>query len=447
MLDGLPRIAVPTLVVVGSEDAPFLAAADYMTAKIPQARKVVIPGAGHAPNVDQPELFDAELQRVPDRDHGRGEDWHDRRTLRLTSAADLDRRSAPSWPSGYGSTGIRRCRCATGASCCWQSGWAVPSWPRRWHGRGLPAWADELVGSELLRLGAVGIPVGSGTWLAAPTILAHGSDDVRDRLLRPTLTGEQTWCQLFSEPGAGSDLAGLSTSAVLDGDTWVINGQKVWNTSAHHADLGMLLARTDRDVPKHQGITYFVLPMKQPGVEVRQLRQMNFHASFNEVFLTDARIPKDNVIGAVGQGWTAALTTLAYERRFSALRRPGYSPAAGPGARRGAGRGRRSFRHLLLVPAAGRPAGPGHRARAGSGRRRRPGHPPGHRATAHAAPGQHLDRGAGARRPSARRASRCRGIDRQAGGQQHRARVRQGARDDRGREGDADGAGLGARRA
>ncbi len=209
------------------------------------------------------------------------------------------------------------------------SGWAVPSWPERWHGRGLPAWADDLVGSELLRLGAVGVPVGSGTWLAAPTILAHGSDDLRDRLLAPILTGEQTWCQLFSEPGAGSDLAGLSTSAVLDGDSWVVSGQKVWNTSAHHADMGMLLARTDWSVPKHQGITYFALPMHQRGVEVRQLRQMNFHASFNEVFLTDARIPAGNVIGEVGQGWTAALTTLAYERRFSALRRPAYSPAPG----------------------------------------------------------------------------------------------------------------------
>jgi len=209
------------------------------------------------------------------------------------------------------------------------SGWAVPSWPQRWHGRDLPAWAEELVGSELLRLGAVGVPVGSGTWLAAPTILAHGSDELRDRLLAPILTGEQTWCQLFSEPGAGSDLAGLSTSAVLDGDSWVVNGQKVWNTSAHHADMGMLLARTDWSVPKHHGITYFALPMRQRGVEVRQLRQMNFHASFNEVFLTDARIPVGNVIGEVGQGWKAALTTLAYERRFSALRRPAYSPAPG----------------------------------------------------------------------------------------------------------------------
>ena len=209
------------------------------------------------------------------------------------------------------------------------SGWAVPSWPARWHGRDLPAWADELVAGELIGLGAVGLPVGSGTWLAAPTILAHGSDELRERLLGPILTGQQTWCQLFSEPGAGSDLAGLSTSAVLDGDSWVINGQKVWNTSAHHADMGMLLARTDADVPKHNGITYFALPMHQPGVEVRQLRQMNFHASFNEVFLTDARVPRHNVIGGVGQGWQAALTTLAYERRFGALRRPDYSPRPG----------------------------------------------------------------------------------------------------------------------
>jgi alkylation response protein AidB-like acyl-CoA dehydrogenase len=209
------------------------------------------------------------------------------------------------------------------------SGWAVPSWPPRWYGRGLPGWADELVATELVRLGAVGAPVGSGTWLAAPTILAHGSDELRGRLLRPTLTGELTWCQLFSEPGAGSDLAGLSTSAVLDGDGWVINGQKLWSTSAHHADMGMLLARTDGELPKHQGISYFALPMHQPGVDVRPLRQMNFHASFNEVFLTQARVPHANVVGEAGQGWAAALTTLAYERRFAALRRPDYSPAPG----------------------------------------------------------------------------------------------------------------------
>jgi alkylation response protein AidB-like acyl-CoA dehydrogenase len=210
-----------------------------------------------------------------------------------------------------------------------RSGWAVPSWPERWHGKGMPAWADDLVAAELLRLGAVGTPVGSGMTLAAPTILAHGPDHVRERFLPTILTGEETWCQLFSEPGAGSDLAGLSTSAVLDGDEWVINGQKVWTTSAHHADLGLLLARTDWNAPKHRGLSYLAIGMKQPGVLVRPLRQMNFHQSFNEVFFTDARVPRENVIGEVGNGWTVALTTLAYERRFGAMRRPSYDPRPG----------------------------------------------------------------------------------------------------------------------
>ncbi len=209
------------------------------------------------------------------------------------------------------------------------AGWAAPSWPERWGGRGLPAWADEVVGDELVAAGAVGQPIGSGMLLAAPTILAHGPDEVRDAFLLPTLTGAQTWCQLFSEPGAGSDLAGLTTRAELDGDEWVVNGQKVWNTSAHHADLGMLVARTDWDVPKHAGLTYFVLPMHQPGIEVRPLRQMNEHQSFNEVFLADARVPAANVVGEVGDGWRAALTTLAFERRFGMFGRPSY--ADGPG--------------------------------------------------------------------------------------------------------------------
>ncbi len=197
-----------------------------------------------------------------------------------------------------------------------EAGWAVPSWPARWYGRDLPAWADAVVHDEIRRAGAVAsVPSG----LAGPTILEQGPDATRERFLRPLLTGEEVWCQLFSEPAAGSDLAGLTTTAVLDGDEWVVNGQKVWNTSAHHADLGMLLARTDWDAPKHQGITYFVLPMHQPGVEVRPLRQMNHHASFNEVFLTEARIPRGWVVGEVGQGWSAALATLAHERRFGAI--------------------------------------------------------------------------------------------------------------------------------
>src|SRR5688572_4702727 len=199
------------------------------------------------------------------------------------------------------------------------SGWAVPSWPERWFGKGMPAWADDVVRREVQRCGAVATVAAGPAGLAGPTILEQGPDLVRERFLRPLLTGEEVWCQLFSEPSAGSDLAGLTTTAVLDGDEWVVNGQKVWSTSAHHADLGMLLARTDWDAPKHAGITYFVLPMKQAGVEVRPLRQMNLHSSFNEVFLTDARIPRGWVVGEVGQGWTAALATLAHERRFGAL--------------------------------------------------------------------------------------------------------------------------------
>jgi len=209
------------------------------------------------------------------------------------------------------------------------SGWAVPSWPARWGGRDLPRWAEDVVARALAAAGAVGLPLGVGPGLAAPTILEHGPDALRERLLAPTMTGELTWCQLFSEPDAGSDLAALTTTARLDGDEWVVSGQKVWNTSAHHADVGLLVARTDWDVPKHNGLTYFVLPMRQPGVEVRPLRQMNEHRSFNEVFLSDARVPRDHVVGEVGAGWRVALTTLAFERRFGAMARPSFAPSAG----------------------------------------------------------------------------------------------------------------------
>jgi alkylation response protein AidB-like acyl-CoA dehydrogenase len=200
------------------------------------------------------------------------------------------------------------------------SGWACPTWPTEWYGRGLPAAVEEVVSAEFARIGAVRTPPGVGMGLAAPTILEHGSDSLKALLLRPTITGEKVWCQLFSEPGSGSDLAGLTTRAVRDGDEWIINGQKVWNTSAHHADYGMLLARTNWDVPKHRGLTYFALPMRQPGVEVRPLRQSNGYSSFNEVFFTDARVSNDLVIGQVDQGWTVALTTLAHERRLDLSR-------------------------------------------------------------------------------------------------------------------------------
>ena len=197
------------------------------------------------------------------------------------------------------------------------SGWGCPSWPVEWFGRGLSAADSDLVQDEFRRAGAVGVAQGGGTTLAAVTLLEHGSDEQKQYLLRPIITGEDTWCQLFSEPGSGSDLAGLTTRADRDGDEWILNGQKVWTTSAHHARYGMLLARTDWGVSKHGGITYFVLEMQQPGVVVRPLRQMNGHASFNEVFLTDARVSQANVVGGVGNGWTVALTTLAHERRLA----------------------------------------------------------------------------------------------------------------------------------
>jgi alkylation response protein AidB-like acyl-CoA dehydrogenase len=211
------------------------------------------------------------------------------------------------------------------------SGWAVPTWSERWYGRGLPAWADQVVADELRSAGAVGPPIGAGMSLAAPTLLAHGSDELNERLLRPTLTGELTWCQLFSEPDAGSDLAGLTTTATRDGDEWRVSGQKLWSTSAHHADVGMLLARTAWDVPKHRGISYFVLPMRQPGVEVRPILQMNGHASFNEVFLADARIPATNLVGAPGDGWRIARTTLRHERSFATVRRPRFDGSGAMG--------------------------------------------------------------------------------------------------------------------
>jgi alkylation response protein AidB-like acyl-CoA dehydrogenase len=171
---------------------------------------------------------------------------------------------------------------------------------------------NERLGQAKAPSAAARNPIGYG--MGAPTILTHGSDEQRHRYLRPLFTGEEIWCQLFSEPGAGSDVASLSTTAMADGDEWIVNGQKVWTTLAHLSRFGMIVARTNPDLPKHKGMTYFVIDMHAPGVEVRPLRQMTGEAEFNEVFMSDVRIPDAERLGDVGEGWRVALTTLMNER-------------------------------------------------------------------------------------------------------------------------------------
>ncbi len=197
------------------------------------------------------------------------------------------------------------------------AGLAWISFPEGLGGLGAPRALQPVVDTAFAEAGAPDndpLRIGIGLGMAAPTILRHGTDEQRRRWLRPLWTGEEVWCQLFSEPGAGSDLAALGTRAVRDGNTWVVGGQKVWTSLAHEARWGILIARTDPALPKHQGITYFACDMTDPGVEVRPLRQITGEAEFNEVFLSDVRIPDADRIGEVGAGWRVAQTTLMNER-------------------------------------------------------------------------------------------------------------------------------------
>ncbi len=207
----------------------------------------------------------------------------------------------------------------TRASRAWQrtlydNGWAGITWPKEYGGLGLPAKYARIFAQEESKFNVSVGMLSVALQMVGPTIMAHGTEAQKAEYLPKILRGEHYWCQLYSEPGAGSDLAGLTTRADLDGDEYIVNGQKVWNSGAHFADMGILLVRTNWDVPKHRGITYMLIDMHSPGVEVRPLVQITGHAHFNETFLTNVRIPAANVLGDVDDGWRVTQTTLMHER-------------------------------------------------------------------------------------------------------------------------------------
>jgi alkylation response protein AidB-like acyl-CoA dehydrogenase len=194
------------------------------------------------------------------------------------------------------------------------AGWAGISWPKEYGGRGATLIEQAIFVDEATRQEAPSPANVLGLAMGGPVVIAHGTDAQKQRYLEPILTGEEIWCQGFSEPESGSDLASLKTRAVKDGDEWVVTGQKVWTTFAQYAKWCMLVARTDPDAPKHQGLTYFLMDMEQEGVEAKPLVQITGEGEFNEVFIEEARIPDENVVGEVGSGWGVAITTLMNER-------------------------------------------------------------------------------------------------------------------------------------
>ena len=197
-------------------------------------------------------------------------------------------------------------------------GWICATWPREYGGKGLSVMESVVLAEEFHRAGAPMRADFFGDTLVGPTILQWGSEEQKQHFLPLILSGKIAWCQGFSEPDAGSDLAGLNTKAVLDGDEWVINGQKIWTTQGFAADYIFILCRTDPDAPKHKGISYLLCPMRQPGVEVRPIEQIDGSAEFCEVFFTDVRCPRENVVGGVNEGWKVAMSTLGFERGTSA---------------------------------------------------------------------------------------------------------------------------------
>jgi alkylation response protein AidB-like acyl-CoA dehydrogenase len=199
-----------------------------------------------------------------------------------------------------------------------EGGWICATWPKEYGGKGLTTMQGVVLSEEFARAGAPMRGDFFGDTLVGPTILQWGTEEQKKAFIPGILSGTIAWCQGFSEPDAGSDLASLKTTAELDGDEWVINGQKIWTTQGFIADYVFILCRTDKDAPKHKGISYLLCPMHQPGVEVRPIKQIDGAAEFAEVFLTNARCPKDNVVGGLNNGWSVAMTTLGFERGTSA---------------------------------------------------------------------------------------------------------------------------------
>ncbi len=195
-----------------------------------------------------------------------------------------------------------------------QAGWAGVSWPQEYGGRGATLIEQAIFNEEVVRARTPAVANVLGLALGGPTVIAHGTEQQRRRYLPPILSADEIWCQGFSEPDSGSDLASLKTRAVRRGDEWIVTGQKVWTTFAHHAKWCMLVARTDPDAPKHKGLTYFLMDMEQDSVQVRPLVQITGEAEFNELFIEEARIRHENIIGGEGNGWAVAITTLMHER-------------------------------------------------------------------------------------------------------------------------------------
>ena len=200
------------------------------------------------------------------------------------------------------------------AAKLYDSGWACLHWPKEYGGRGSTPIERVIWGQEASKYRIPGGFFEIGQGMAGPVLMMYANEEQKKRYLPPMAKGEEVWCQLFSEPGAGSDLAGLKTKSVLEGDTWTINGQKIWTSGAHYCDYGILVTRSDPSAQKHKGLTYFFLDMKSPGVEVRPIKQISGGANFNEVYFTDVKIPDEQRLGSVGDGWKVALTTLMNER-------------------------------------------------------------------------------------------------------------------------------------